>query len=127
MKIQLTKSVKISGSWRNPGFVTEIDNKEANRLLVLKACIELSDVLVADLPTDEEVEDSFNELETIDGVSTELAEMLYEAGYKTVQQVAEADPEDLIRIKGIGRKNVEKIQDSAEELLEESDSEPDED
>jgi len=53
--------------------------------------------------------------------------MLYEAGYKTVQQVAEADPEDLIRIKGIGKKNVEKIQDSAEELLEESDSEPDED
>jgi len=127
MKIQLTKSVKISGSWRNPGSVVEIDNKEANRLLVLKACIELSDVLVADLPTDEEVEDSFNELETIDGVSTELAEMLYEAGYKTVQQVAEADPEDLIRIKGIGKKNVEKIQDSAEELLEESDSEPDED
>lgn len=118
MKIQLTKSVKISGSWRNPGSVVEIDNNEANRLLVLKACIELSDVLIADLPTEEEIEDFFNELVGIDGVSEELAETLYEAGYKTVQQVAEADPGDLLRIKGIGKKNVEKIQDSAEELLE---------
>ena len=128
MKIQLKRSCKIEGVWRDPGSIVEIADQDANRLLTLKAAERLVEVTTEDdVVTDDESLEAIEELEKIDGVSSELAELLYEAGYKTIQQVAEAEPEDLIRLKGIGKKSVETIQDSAEELLEDEESSNDED
>jgi len=121
MIIQLTRSVKIGGEWKQPGSTIEVPDDDAKRLVVLKAATQIE--RSAEIHTDDELEESFNDLEGIDGVSAELARTLHEAGYKTIQQVAEAEPEDLIRLKGIGRKTVETIQDSAQELLEEEEEE----
>ena len=60
------------------------------------------------------------ELKMIDGVDEDLAYRLIEAGYVTVQSVAEAKPEDLIKIKGVGKRSVVKIQESADDLILES-------
>lgn len=126
MKIQLTRSCKIEGVWRNPGSIVEIADKDASRLLTLKAAERLVEITTEDdVVTDDESAEAIEDLAQIDGVSSELAEILYEAGYKTIQQVAEAEPEDLIRLKGVGKKSVEKIQDSAEELLELSEDDDD--
>jgi len=123
MLVQFTKSVKMDGVWRDPGFIGDVEVVEANRLITLKACTKLSDAVVEEvvsgsIATGDELEEDLNDLQLIDGVTKELATTLYEAGYKTVEQVAEAQPGDLKRLKGIGKKNVQVIQDSAEEMLE---------
>jgi len=116
MIIQLNRPVKIGGAWKQPGSTLELEDGEAKRLVVLKAAVQVEPS--ENVSIDDDIEDALEELEGIESVSTELAELLHQAGYKTIQQVAEAEPEDLIRLKGIGPRSVETIQDSAQELLE---------
>ena len=48
-------------------------------------------------------------LESIDGVGPKTAKALEEAGYKTVADLKKATKEELVLVKGIGQKTIEKI------------------
>ena len=48
-------------------------------------------------------------IESIEGVGPKTAQALMEAGYKTVEDLKKATEEDLLAVKGIGKKTVEKI------------------
>lgn len=137
MRIRLLNTV-IDGSGEHaPGAVRDFPDDEANRLIMLRAAEPLSSAVLssspsddADSPEDEEYsEDELKEmaekLKEIDGVNEEIAYRLIEAGFHDIQSVAEANRDDLIEIKGIGKRNVGKIQDSAEDLMDSTDEEID--
>ena len=48
-------------------------------------------------------------LESLDGVGPKTAKALEEAGYKTVEALKKATKEELMLVKGIGEKTIEKI------------------
>ena len=141
MLLSLTKSVKLNNIWKYAGDEVEVEDNEAKRLIRLKAGNPVNNIEpksfkeepIEPNPTIDPEEGEPEEsdvmlLAQIKGVSEELALRLVNAGFNTPQRAAEADPEDLIQIEGIGPKSVEKIQDSAEELsdsldLDESDEE----
>ena len=50
-------------------------------------------------------------------MNDETAKNLVEAGFNTIQKVAEAAQEDLIALKGLGKKSAEKVQAAAEEMV----------
>lgn len=56
-------------------------------------------------------------LEDIHGVGAPLAQALEDAGFKTIQDVAQADPDDLESIDGIGPATAPRIIASAKALL----------
>lgn len=129
MRIRILRSVKDGSGWHEPGAIRDFEDKEAQRLIRLRAAESIS------LPSDdasentemetisysqEEMMEIAEELKMIDGVDEDLAYRLIEAGYVTVQSVAEAKPEDLIKIKGVGKRSVVKIQESADDLILES-------
>jgi predicted flap endonuclease-1-like 5' DNA nuclease len=134
MRIRILRSVKDGSGWHEPGAIRDFEDKEAQRLIRLRAAESIS------LPSDdasentementemetisysqEEMMEIAEELKMIDGVDEDLAYRLIEAGYVTVQSVAEAKPEDLIKIKGVGKRRVVKIQESADDLILES-------
>ncbi len=51
-------------------------------------------------------------LEAIDGVGPKTAEALAEAGFKTLEDLKKASKEELLAVKGIGKKTIEKILNS---------------
>lgn len=57
----------------------------------------------------------------LEGVEADLAHKLIDAGFTTVKEVYEADPKDLEKIKGVGKKTAEKMQLSAEPIIEKDD------
>jgi len=130
MKVQLTKPVKDGGEWKNPGTICDFEDGVA-RKLIRQHC---ATVLVSPPPSDvasggdgdgTSDGEAIEKLCEIEGVNIDIASRLYEAGYKTVQDVEEARQKDLLTIKGIGRKNVSVIQESAGDLMVSED--PDED
>lgn len=118
--LELLVPVKHNGTEYAPGDVIEIEDKDANRLVLNKSA-QVYKTPSSGSASEEEYEevevDLIEELSRIDGVNEDLAERLVEAGYESIQEVAEADPEELILIKGIGKKSVEGIQDSAEDIF----------
>jgi N utilization substance protein A len=50
-----------------------------------------------------------HDLETVEGIGPKTARALIEAGYKTVEDLKKATKEDLMSVKGIGQKTIEKI------------------
>lgn len=126
MRIRILKSVKDSSGWIEPGAVRDFDDAEARRLIRLRAAEEYSLPSVPANDGEEEEEEQSLEtlqqkvdaLKKIDGVHEDLAHRLIEAGFETVQSVADAHPEHLIEIKGIGVRSVGNIQESAEDLKE---------
>ena len=62
-------------------------------------------------------------LKTIPNVGDVMARVLYNEGYRSIEDIANADPEELARKAGVGRKNVEKIVASAREMLSMGDTE----
>jgi N utilization substance protein A len=56
-------------------------------------------------------------LKTIPNVGDVMARVLYNEGYRSIEDIANADPEELARKAGVGRKNVEKIVTSAREMV----------
>lgn len=129
MRIRLLVSVKDGDGWHNPGTILDRDDDEARRLILQKAAEVVEEKIVTE--DDEEVSEGdlqkmAVELVEIDGVNDDLAYRLIEAGYGSVQSVAEAEPEDLIEIKGIGRTSVKKIQESASDIIDGSKDEENE-
>lgn len=53
------------------------------------------------------------ELAEVKGVGSKLAKILYQAGYRDLRSVIEADIDDLVRLPGIGIKTATKIKDAA--------------
>ena len=51
-------------------------------------------------------------LETLKGVGPKTAEALAAAGFKTVEDLKKASADDLLAVKGIGKKTVEKIMET---------------
>lgn len=51
-------------------------------------------------------------LESIDGIGPKTAQALSEAGYKTLEDLKNAKEEELLQVKGIGKKTIEKIMSS---------------
>ncbi len=56
-------------------------------------------------------------LVTLKGVGRVRAKLLYEAGYRTVRDIAEAEPEQLERIVGIGKQLSKELVDQARSLV----------
>jgi len=129
MRIRLLNTV-IDGSGEHaPGAIRDFPDDEANRLIMLRAAEPLSLVVPSSSPSDDadssedeeysedELKEMAEKLKEIDGVNEEIAYRLIEAGFHDIQSVAEANRDDLIEIKGIGKRNVGKIQESAEDLM----------
>ena len=124
MRIRLLKTVIDGSGEKKPGVVCDFDDKEARRLIRLRAAEEY---IPPSTPSDDEVsEDGYTEEELrgmagalceINGVDDDIAYRLIEVGIVDVEAVANAELEDLIKIKGIGKRSVSKIQESAEDLV----------
>lgn len=144
MRIRILKSVKDGSGWIQPGTIRDFVDSEARRLIRLRAAELLSDtplpsdVTEPDVPdesdesgieeyTDEELDALAEALCEIDGVDNDIAYRLIEAGYVDTASVADANPADLIKVKGIGNKSVVKIQESAEDLADSEDDDDDDD
>jgi len=61
-------------------------------------------------------EEMIERLKTIPGVGDIIARVLYDEGFYAVEDVAEADPEELSRISGISEKKGEKIVETARSM-----------
>lgn len=133
MRIRLLNTV-IDGSGEHaPGAIRDFPDDEANRLIMLRAAEPLSSTVPSSSPSDdayssedeeyteEELIEMAEKLKEIDGVNEEIAYRLIEAGFHDIQSVAEANRDDLIVIKGIGKRSVGKIQESAEDLMDSTD------
>ena len=59
------------------------------------------------------------DLEEMSGVSEKVANALREAGFETIQSLAEADPEALLDVKGVGPKTVDSLLATAQATLDE--------
>jgi N utilization substance protein A len=62
-------------------------------------------------------------LSDLEGVGPKLAEVLTEAGYGKVKEIARATLEDLMKVKGVGQKTAVKLLTGARELLEKAQAE----
>jgi len=131
MRIMLLVSVKDGDGWHTPGSVIDLDSEEA-KSLILRKMAEAIDEKVISVDKDSEnsdVNEDSEELSTedirelveklieIDGVNEELAFRLVEAGFQSIESIAKAERDDLMKIKGIGSRNVNRIQNSAEDIL----------
>ncbi len=63
-------------------------------------------------------EESCLSISDLPGVGAKVEGILNEAGFKEIEDIAKAKLEDLIEIKGVGKKTAEKILESAKELME---------
>jgi N utilization substance protein A len=64
-------------------------------------------------------EDSISDLSRIEGVTPSIAQSMYKLGYTSLEVVAEANPEDLAGIPGLGgAENAERIKTAAEAAME---------
>ena len=57
------------------------------------------------------------QLTTIDGVGKAKAKILYDAGFKTIESVKNANEDEIADIKGIGEKLGQKIKASADQMV----------
>ena len=121
IEVKCVKPLKINGVWYKPGSIATVSTKEVGRLTLLQAI----EVVKVDSNTisksiDEAIknpESIIEELNSIPNVSDDVAKLLYQEGYKSIVDVYEARPEELQKIKGVGKKLAKKIIDSAEQLI----------
>jgi ERCC4-type nuclease len=126
MKIRLLVSVKDGKVWYEPGTILERSSEEASSLIAQKAAEVIGDDPVLNtaegvVPVkeigEEDLSEMAEELMKVDGITREIAYRLIEAGFQTVQAVAEARVEDLQEIKGLSKKKIASIQGAAEDLI----------
>lgn len=120
MLVKVKVSVKVDGSWKNPGAIVELDDAEGKRLLRLGAAERPSRADIGsgtDTFSSEEMDTMIEGLTSIDGISEKLVGDVIEAGYTTVGSIAGAAAEDLVKIKGIGENTAVKIIESAVEIF----------
>lgn len=131
MRVRILHTIIDGAGEHLPGAIRDFTDEESNRLIALKSAEPLASAVTDSIPsdqvdfvvesedeayTDEELKEIAEKLKEIDGVNEEIAYRLIESGFLTTQSVTEADRDDLIAIKGIGKKNVGKIQESAEDI-----------
>lgn len=117
----LNKIVNGDGEFPS-GSILEIDDTEAERLVKLKAAVEIEDVLTEEEEDEEDGQVGTGEplisLTRIPGIKDELIDSLNDADIYSVQGLAEKEIDELVMIKGIGAKTAERLLDAANELLE---------
>jgi len=134
VKIALDKPVKLNQTWYNPPRTIKVELSIASDIILAKAGHFTDPDESVDVDELENLQDTksltgngkdnqnrdsvVSSLCDIDGVSTDLAEKLVDAGFTSINDVYNAEPEDLMEIKGIGAKLVKAIQESAAELVE---------
>jgi large subunit ribosomal protein L32e len=64
-----------------------------------------------------EEEEAIKQLTMIDGVGKAKAQILYDAGFQTIESIQKADEVEITDIKGIGEKLGKKIKESAEKMI----------
>jgi N utilization substance protein A len=64
------------------------------------------------------LKDAYNSLLSLDGVGEATATSLYQEGFRSVTEMADAKIEELAQVKGIGAEKAEKLIESAKALLE---------
>ncbi len=67
----------------------------------------------------EEKKETMHSLAQLPGVGQKLAQILSEAGFHSLQEIAGAEPSKLVKVPGIGKKKAEKIQIDAREITKE--------
>lgn len=131
-KIKLTKPAKIGGRWYKPSECVKVDKGIATDIISNKGG-EFTDPDESFMPQKQTYVNPLNpgskktidhativsNLCDIDGISTDIAESLLEAGYTSITDIYDAEVEDLIKVKGIGKKSAEKIIDSACDFVDE--------
>lgn len=128
MKIKALVTIMHDGEEFPAGSLIELENKDADRLIRLKSAIPYTPPELAEgtteeglaeggdnLPGEEEESsaDAIARIEKVEGVSVDLAKKLYESGFITLLDIAEADSEELKQIPGIVKKNINAIKKSA--------------
>jgi N utilization substance protein A len=63
-------------------------------------------------------EEAIAQLARIDGVSEQVARNMYRMGFRALEEVAEATPEEIGSIQGVGPENAQKIRAAAETTME---------
>ncbi|RLC42637.1 MAG: transcription termination/antitermination protein NusA [Candidatus Coatesbacteria bacterium] len=75
-----------------------------------------SDEEMAEVFEEKLYENFIEHITMIPGVGESIADSLFDSGYKTIHEVSEASPEDLVGVKGVGVKLAEKIVKEAGEI-----------
>ncbi len=71
---------------------------------------------VAQEGKEEKIEKETVSLEQLSGVGEKTLQSFHEAGFKTIEDILQADIKDLMKIKGIGEKKAKKIIEQAKEI-----------
>lgn len=135
MRIRLIKTMQNLTGVYKPGLILEIDDAEAEYLIRRKAAVkfevssepEVSTEMKVDVEdsglvedeeiTEEELAEIREELKAINGVSAVIIDVLIDAGYQSLQIIADAKVDDLVALKGVGKSTALKIIASAQELI----------
>ena len=125
VKVALDKPVKLNDKWYNPPRTLKVEASIASEIVLAKAGHFTDPDEAVDVNTNkpvsslsvEERDSLVSILCDIDGISTDLAEKLVDAGLKSIVDVYESDMSTLTDIKGIGEKLVKTIQASAGDLI----------
>lgn len=131
MLIRLIRSMKNTTGSFLPGQILDLDDEEAKYLVLRKAAVEID---IADQPetnpeeddtgedenmlTEDEIAKIREEFKHIVGASDTIIDVLIEEGYQSLQSIANAEVDELIALKGIGKSTAIKIIDSANKLIE---------
>ncbi len=62
-------------------------------------------------------DEAITQLATLDGVGKSKAKLLYDAGFKTIESIKQANVDEIAGIKGIGDKLANKIKEAADKLV----------
>lgn len=76
-----------------------------------------ADSVEGEVITEEEYQEMLDDLCKVNGIDQAMAESLFDSGIETVEDLANAIPESLTKIKGIGKATAPKIIKSAKGLL----------
>lgn len=121
-----TFKLNVDGQYFYPGeHVTDLDQKDAQELLS-KSCIKafapdtatIKSVKSADktvAPKDPDV--TIDDFTALESVTDEIDSDMCKAGFKTVEDVAAADPNHLAKVEGVNFELAEKIKFEAGELI----------
>ncbi|MBL6972078.1 MAG: hypothetical protein ISR63_08115, partial [Desulfobacterales bacterium] len=65
----------------------------------------------------EAMQDGYNSLTALAGVGISLADVLYEKGFYSAEELSHADIEDLVQVRGIGQEKAKKLVETAKDYL----------
>lgn len=98
------------------GWELDIRTKVALAAEILKEKQAVSEKETAVEETEKEREEKIS-LEELPGIGEKILENLIGAGFKSAQDIAKADIQDLLKVKGIGEKKAQKLMKEAKKLI----------